>query len=75
MAEKELVMQSYLTLYNPMNYSLPGSSACGISQARILEWISISFLGVLPDPEIKPRSHTLQADSLPSEPPGNMAKC
>ena len=26
--------------------------------------------GDLPDPEIKPRSPTLQADSLPSEPPG-----
>ena len=29
-----------------------------------------SFLGDLPDSGIKPRSPTLQADSLPSEPPG-----
>ena len=28
---------------NPMDCSLPGSSACGILQARILEWIAISF--------------------------------
>ena len=28
---------------NPMNYSLPGSSAHGISQAKILEWVAISF--------------------------------
>ena len=28
-----------------MNYSPPGSSVCGISQARILEWVAISFWG------------------------------
>ena len=28
---------------NPMDYSLPGSSARGIFQARILEWVAISF--------------------------------
>ena len=27
----------------PMGYSLPGSSVHGISQARILEWVAISF--------------------------------
>ena len=26
-----------------MNYTLPGSSVCGILQARILEWAAISF--------------------------------
>ena len=26
-----------------MNYSLPGSSVYGISQARILEWVTVSF--------------------------------
>ena len=26
-----------------MNYSLPGSSVHGIFQARILEWVAISF--------------------------------
>ena len=28
---------------NPMDYSLPGSSVHGLFQARILEWIAISF--------------------------------
>ena len=28
---------------NPMDYSLPGSSVRGISQARILEWVAIAF--------------------------------
>ena len=27
----------------PMNYSLPGSSVHGILQARILEWVGISY--------------------------------
>ena len=39
----ELVIQSYLTLCNPMEYSPPGSSVHGIFQARILEWVAISF--------------------------------
>ena len=43
----------------------------GILQARILEWVAISFSRDLPDPRIEPRSPTLQADSLPSEPQGN----
>ena len=38
-----LVAQSYLTLCDPMDCSLPGSSIRGIFQARILEWIDISF--------------------------------
>ena len=31
-------LQSCPTLCNPMDYSLPGSSVHGVSQARILEW-------------------------------------
>jgi len=35
-------------------------------------WSGLSFLppGELPDPGTEPRSHALQADSLPFEPPG-----
>jgi len=57
-----------------MDCSLPGSSIHGIHQARTLEWVAISFSRDLPDPEIEPRSPTLQADSLPSEPPGALSK-
>ena len=32
-----------LTLHNPMDGNLPGSSVHGISQARILEWVTILF--------------------------------
>ena len=31
------------TLYDPMDCTLPGSSAHGILQARVLEWVAISF--------------------------------
>ena len=37
------VAQLCLTLCDPMDCSLPGSSVHGIFQARILEWIAISF--------------------------------
>ena len=38
-----LVFESYPTLYDPMDYSSPVSSVCGILQARILVWIAIPF--------------------------------
>ena len=37
------VTQSCLTLCDPMDCSLPGSSIQGIFQARVLEWGAISF--------------------------------
>ena len=38
-----LVTQSCATLCYPMDCSPPGSSVQGIFQARILEWVAISF--------------------------------
>ena len=35
------VAQLYLTLSDPMDFSLPGSSVHGILQARVLEWGAI----------------------------------
>ena len=37
------VAQSYPTLCDPMDCSLPGFSLHGILQARVLEWVAISF--------------------------------
>ena len=39
------VAQSCLTLSDPMDCSLPGSSVHGIFQARVLEWGAIAFSG------------------------------
>ena len=38
-----LFSQSCSTLCDPINYKLPGSSVRGISQAKILEWVTIPF--------------------------------
>ena len=38
-----LVTESWLTLCDPMHCRLPGSSVLRISQARLLEWVAISF--------------------------------
>ena len=59
----------------PMDCSPPDTSVHGILQARILEWVSISLVGDLPDPGIEPESPTLQADSLLSEPPEKPTAC
>ena len=53
------VAQSSLTLSDPMDCNLPGSSIHGIFQARVLEWGAIAF-----------SAPAWQADALPSEPPG-----
>ena len=37
------VPQSCLTLHDPMDCSLPGSSVHGVFQARVLEWSAIAF--------------------------------
>ena len=41
------VAQLCLTLHDPMDCSLPGSSIHGIFQARVLEWFAIAFSGRL----------------------------
>ena len=63
-----LVVQLCPTLCDPMDWSLPGSSVHRILQA----WSGLTFPspGDLPEPRIGPGSPTLQADSLPYEPPG-----
>ena len=71
-SELVLVAQSCPTLCDPMDCSLPTSSVYGILQARILEWIDIPFSRGSSRPRIELRSPTLQADALPSEPPGKV---
>ena len=49
------VTRSCLILCDPMDCSLPGSSIHGIFQARVLEWVAISFSRD-PDPGMEPVS-------------------
>ena len=41
--ERSEVIQSCLTLFNPMDCSLPGFSMHGNFQAKVLDWVAISF--------------------------------
>ena len=70
MKVKVLVAELCLTFCDLMDYSPPGSSVHGIPRQEY--WGGLPFLspGDLLDPEIKPGSPALQADSLLSEPPG-----
>ena len=76
-----LFAQLCLTLCDPMDCSLPGSSVHGISQVRILSELPLPSPGNLPKLGIKAGSSALQEVSLPSEParnpryPVNIVKC
>ena len=66
-----LVTQSCLTLCNPMDCSLPGSSVHGIFQARILEWVAISFSNI----QKKKKSHYIkQTNSKQKNKPAKTVK-
>ena len=61
--------QSHPILCDPVDCSLPGFSAHGIFQARILEWVAISSSRDLPDPAT-PVSPALADGFFTTEPPG-----
>ena len=52
------VAKSCLTLRDPMDCSLPGSSVHGIFEARVLEWVAIAYSvsshQLLPSPKAGP---------------------
>ena len=49
MCESESVRHSVVMLCDPMDCTLPGSSVHGILQAKVLEWVAISFsTGIFP---------------------------
>ena len=64
-----LVTQLCLTLCDPLDCSLPGSSVPGILQARVLERVAMPFSWGSSQPK-EAGFPALQADSLLSEPPG-----
>ena len=70
---RRLVAQSWLTLRDPTDCSLPGSSLHGISQEEYWSGLPFPPPGDLPDPGIEPTSLTspaLAGSSLPLVPPG-----
>ena len=68
------VIQSCTPLFDPLDYSPPGSSVHEIFQARVLERLLFPSPS---DPGIEPRSPvspSLQVDLLPAEPSGKSRK-
>ena len=63
------VAQSFPTLPDPMDCSLPGSSAHGIFQARVLEWGAIAFSLMTS----RPKQERLPPSSSPVT-PGQMSR-
>ena len=63
-------LQSCLTLCDPIDGSAPGSSVPGILQARILEWVAISFSNACMHAKSLQSCLTL-CDPMDSIPPGS----
>ena len=71
------LLQLYLTLCDHMDCIPPGSSVCGILQARLLEWIAMPSSGEFPNPRTEPMSlmfHAVADGFLSLMPPGKPAQ-
>ena len=66
------VAQSCPTLCDPVDCSLPASLSMGFSRQEYWSGLPFPSPGDLPDLGIEPRSPTLEADALTSEPPGKL---
>ena len=67
-----LATQLYLTLCDPMDCSPSGSSVCGISQARMQEWLSFPTPRGLSNLGIEPMSPTLAGGFFTTQPLGKL---
>ena len=63
-----LAAELCLILCSPMDFNLPGSSVCGVSQ-WVLEWVSISFSRGSSWPRNWTHVSCIEGNSLPFEPP------
>ena len=65
-----LVSKSCPTLATPWTIAYQASQSMEFSRQEYWSGLPFPSPGDLPDPEMEPGSHALQADSLPIEPPG-----
>ena len=70
---KVLVTQSCPALCDPMDCSHQAPLSMGFSRQEYWSGLPFPSPGDLHDPGIKPGSPALQADSLPSKPPGKQS--
>ena len=69
--EKKVKLLSRVRLFViPWTVVYQASLSMGFSRQEYWSGLPFSSPGDLPDPGIEPRSSALQADTLPSEPPG-----
>ena len=68
-----VVVQSHLTLCDPWTVACQAPLFMGFSRQEYWSGLPCPPPKDLPNPRIKPRSPTLQANSLPSEPPGKQS--
>ena len=59
----------------PLTVAYPAPLSMGFSRQEYWSGLPFPSPGDLPDPGIKPGFPTLEADSLTSEPPGNVYIC
>ena len=69
------VAQLCPTLCDPMDCSLQAPPSMGFSRQECWSGLLFPSPGDLSDPGIKSKSPTLQADTLPSKPPGKPIIC
>ena len=65
---------SRVRLCDPMDCSLPGSSVHGVFQARVLEWVAISFFRGPSWPSDRTQVSCIAGRHFTSEPPGKPTK-
>ena len=66
-------LQSCLTLCDPMDYSPPGFSVHGISHARVLEWVAISYYRRSSWPRDWTHVFCIGSGFFTTEPPGTLS--
>ena len=70
------VAQSCPTFATPWTIAYQAPPSMGFSRQECWSGLPFASSGDLPDPGIEPGSPTLQADALPSEPPGKpLSQC
>ena len=68
---REVKLLSHVRLVvTPWTVAYQASPSMGFSRQEYWSRLPFPSPGDLPDPGIEPRSPTMQADALPSEPPG-----
>ena len=67
-----LVSKSCPTLCDPMDCSPPGSSVHGTSQARLLEWVAISFSSGSSQPRNRTHISCIAGGFFTARPPGKL---